>query len=647
MRHLVCAAVLALVPCSAVAQDQTIAVPPNVVVDGAPAVPQSIADALAPYAQFRWATLMAWHPKARRILVQTAFGNAPQIHVVDGPGRARTQLTYFSAGVPPIAGYDPAHPDTFVFWRDVSAGKEAYQLYRFDVPTKKVTLLTDGTSRHGAPVWSPLGSWVAFDSTRRNGKDRDLYVMQPAHPHSERLVAEVNGNWHVEDWSPDGRALLAEEDISGSESRLWRVDVKTGAKTRLTDEAARANWSSPQYSPNGKSVYALSDKGSDLTRLWRFDLASHSWTALTRSDEDVELFRISPNGKLVAIVYKRDSSSVLEVVELPSLHARRLPWIAPGVIWTLDWRPNSREIGFTYGSLATYRDAYSIDLQTGMLERWTTSEIGGFNPATLPQPEIIHWKSFDGRKISGVLYRPAARFKGPRPVMINIHGGPADEYERPRFIGRSNYFLNEDGVALIYPNVRGSAGFGKAFQRLDDGMKREDAVKDIGALLDWIVTQPELDQTRVMLTGASYGGYLTLAAAIAYNDRIRCAFEGAGITNFITFMEQTAPVRLDDRRREYGDERDPEMRDFLTRISPVTHAAAITKPIMIAQPGNDTRVPPAQAEEMVKALRAHGTPVWYILYKDEGHEGFLQHSRITNDFNQALWIEFVETYLLR
>jgi dipeptidyl aminopeptidase/acylaminoacyl peptidase len=320
---------------------------------------------------------------------------------------------------------------------------------------------------------------------------------------------------------------------------------------------------------------------------------------------------------------------------------RAIRSVPPGVIWNVSWRPAGDAVAIDFAGARTFRDVYAVDVKTGALERWTTSEMGGAGLDGLPDAEIIRWKSFDGRMIPGILYRPAKRFTGPRPVMINVHGGP-EARERPRGLGRSNYFRNELGMAIIYPNIRGSSGYGKEYEHLDDGPKREDAVKDIGALLDWIGTRPEFDKNRVMLTGVSYGGYITYAASIAYGDRIRCAFAGFGLSDFVAFLEGTDPSRRRDRLLEYGDPSDPETRAFLKRISPLTNAAKLKVPLFVVQGAKDTRVPLNQAEDMVKAVRANGTPVWYAVY-DVGHEEF---TPATNDFNQYAWVLFVQKYLL-
>jgi dipeptidyl aminopeptidase/acylaminoacyl peptidase len=391
-------------------------------------------------------------------------------------------------------------------------------------------------------------------------------------------------------------------------------------------------------------VYAISNRGGEFNRLWRLDVAASTWTPLTPEGTAVESFALAPDGRTIAVVFDRETVSVLELLDATTLKVRHRPKVPAGTIRHLFWHPGGRDLAFNLQSIHTFLDVYSVSAATGAVERWTTSESGGANPAELPAPEIVRWRSFDGQAVTGVLYRPPPRFTGPRPVIVNIHGGP-DDRERPRFLGRSGAFLNEFGVAVLYPNVRGSSGFGKAFLAADNGRRREDAVKDLGALLDWIGQQPTLDRARVMVTGASYGGYLTYAVAAMYPDRIRCAFAAAAISDFVSYLEQTEPVRLATRRAEYGDERDPATREFLTHISPVSLAGKIRVPLFIMHGGKDTRVPPAQAQAMAAAVRKNGVPVWLAVYGDEGHIAFANSAN--NDFNLFAWAMFVEEYLLK
>ena len=644
MRKLLRVALICTLPvCTATAQEALLPVPENVKAEGVPGIPVSLVDAVGRYGEFRTAQLLAWHPTERRILISTTFGNVPQIHEVTTPGGARTQLTFYRDGVTGGASFEPKGR-YFVFRKDMARGGESMQIFRFDPATGSVTLLTDGKSRNGEPVWANAGERIAYESTRRDGKNRDIYVMNPSDPRSDRMLAQLEGNWRVLDWSPDDQRLLVMESISSStETYLWTIDVKTGEKCAITERSGGAVlWLDAKFSADGQSVLALGDRGQELPRLWRQKLATKQWTPVSLDGASVETFEESPDGRFVAIVVDRDAVSNLMLLDARTGQRRKIPAIPPGVISKVSWHPNTGELAFVFAGARTFSDVYSLRPGSNAPERWTMSEAGGANPESLPEAETISWKSFDGLSIPGVLYRPPARFTGPRPVIINIHGGP-ELRERPRALGRSNYFRNEMGIALIYPNVRGSIGFGRTFESLDDGRKRGDAVKDIGALLDWIATQPDLDKSRVMVTGASYGGYLSLLAAIEYGDRIRCVFEGFGMSDLVTFLESTDESRKADRNVEYGDPSDPATREFLTGISPLTHASRLKVPVFIAQGARDTRVPLSQSETLTAALRSNGSPLWYVVYTDAGH---LQFTTATNNYNMYAWIMFVQRYLV-
>ena len=472
--------------------------------------------------------------------------------------------------------------------------------------------------------------------------------MNPLDPSSLRMVAETEGSWSVEAWSADDSELLAMSVVTNEQKYLWRVKVATGEKIPLT-AADRANWAWPQYSPDGKAVYASSNRAGDTMRIWRTEAGRVNWTPVTKDGESVESFALSPDGRTLAVVFDGMASIRLELLDAASGALRSTPKIPAGLLLPNSsplWRPGGTEVAVNLWSLHTYGDVFSVDARTGAVARWTSSELGPFNPESLPEPEVVKWKSFDGLEISGVLYRPPARFTGRRPVIVNIHGGPngANARERPRYQGRSAYFLNELGVAMIFPNVRGSFGFGREFEHLDDGPLRENAVKDIGALLDWIGRQPDLDKDRVAVTGASYGGYMTYAVAAMYPDRIRCAMPASGVSDYLSYLESTDLQRQANRRAEYGDESDPAMREVLTRISPVTHAGNIHVPLLIIHGRRDTRVPIAQAEGMARAVRANNVPVWTVFFDNEGH--FMFANAANNDYYFYAWMMFVDRYLL-
>jgi dipeptidyl aminopeptidase/acylaminoacyl peptidase len=621
-------------------QERSLPIPSNVTVDGVPAIPRSLVEQVAPYGQFRLARLVAWHPSERRMVIATTFANTPQLHQVRFPGGARTQLTFFADGVParPGAAFGPKG-DYLVFQKDTARGGEANQLFRYDFANGAMTLLTDGKSRNGVPVASRSGL-VAYDSTRRDGKNRDLYVMNPLDRASDRLLAQSDGQWAALAWSPDEQAVLAVQIVSSSETHLWRVQVPSGEKALLTPKGERpVRWTTAAFAPDGQTIYALSNYRGETARVWR--LTQGSWSPVSPADRVLEGFALSPDGRTIAVVVDTGATSRLELLD-PAGTSKAAPPLPPGAISDLQWHPTRNELAFNLAGARAFSDVHTVDAATGRVEQWTRSEMAAANPESLPDAEIVTWKGFDGLDISGVLYRPPATFTGPRPVIINVHGGPVAR-ERPRNLGRSNYFRNELGIAIIYPNIRGSAGFGRSFEELDNGRLRENAVRDIGSLLDWIATQPGLDKSRVMIAGPSYGGFIALASAIAYPDRLRGVNPAFGITDFPSFLESTDIARQANRNAEYGDPADPDMRAFLSRISPLTNVARLKLPVFIAAGAKDTRVPIAQAEAMVKALKANRTPVWYVRFEDAGHE---ELTPATNDFSIYTWVMFVQQYLL-
>jgi dipeptidyl aminopeptidase/acylaminoacyl peptidase len=449
----------------------------------------------------------------------------------------------------------------------------------------------------------------------------------------------------VADWSPDDRRLLVGEYLSVNQSRLHLVDVTTGRREELTPRTAdTVAYGGARFSRDGRGVYLTTDRGSEFQRLAYMDLATRRVEPLTAGIPwDVEEFDLSEDGGALAFVANEAGVSRLYLMDTRTRVARPVAGLPAGVISDLRWRRTAGELAFGVASARSPNDVYSVDAATGRVTRWTESELGGLVAAELAEPALVRWPSFDRREITGFYYRPPARFAGKRPVLINIHGGPEGQ-SRPGFVGRTNYYLNELGVAVIYPNVRGSTGYGKSFVKLDNGMKREDSVKDIGALLDWVARQPELDASRVMVTGGSYGGYMTLAVATNYNDRICCALDVVGVSHFGTFLQNTESYRRDLRRVEYGDERDPAMRAFFDRIAPLNNAARITKPLFVVQGGNDPRVPRTEAEQMVARVKRNGSPVWYLMARDEGH-GFRKKGNA--DFQFYATVMFMRQHLLR
>ena len=645
MRAFLRVAVVLLLTAIVFPQNDAVVPNENLVTEGVPKIPVSIAESVERYSNFRGATLDSWDPVKREILISTRFADTNQIHLVKMPGGARTQLTFYPDRVS-SAHYSPTKDDSFVFSKDVGGG-EFFQLYRYDVSSGDVTLLTDGKSRNTDAVWSHAGDRLVYGSTRRDANDVDLWEIEPANLKSDHLLTQLQGGgWQALDWSPDSSKILAVEEISANEAYLWIVDAKSGEKTLITPKggAEKIAYNDGRFSKDGKGIFVTTDKDSEFQRLAYVDLATKEHTYLTSNIAwDVDEFDLSDDGKTIAFVVNEDGFGVLHLLDTNTRKEKSVPSLPKGVISGVQWHKNSRDLGFNLSSARSSSDVFSLDVQTGKVERWTFSETGGLNPSDFPEPELIHWKSWDGRTISGFLYRPPAKFTGKRPVIINIHGGPEGQF-RPGFPGRWDYYMNELGVAMIAPNVRGSTGYGKTFLALDNGFLREGSYQDINTLFDWIQTQPQLDSGRVLVTGGSYGGFMTLAVATNYNDRICCSVDVVGPSNLVTFLEHTSGYRQDLRRVEYGDERDPKMRAFLERIAPYNKAKNITKPLFVVAGKNDPRVPASESEQMVNIVRQNGTPVWWLMAKDEGH-GFAKKKN--QDYQFCATVMFVKDYLLK
>jgi dipeptidyl aminopeptidase/acylaminoacyl peptidase len=626
------------------AQEATIAPPENIVAEDVPKIPASIAEAAGRYSENRAAFPADWHPQHREILIGTRFGNTFQAHLVKMPGGARQQLTFFPE---PVYGgsFHPNGGDYMLFSKDAGGG-EWYQFFRYDFSSGESTLLTDGKSRNTSAQWSTGGDWIAYSSTHRNSDDTELWAINPADRKTNHLVAQLNGGgWEPQDWSSDDKKILLVEGISVNETYLWVLDAATGEKTELTPRKTdeQVAYGNAKFSKDGKGVYFTSDKDSEFQRLVYMDLASKQKKVLTANIPwDLDEFALSWDGRKIAFITNEDGLSALHLLDAGMGKELPVPKLPVGLVSGLIWHKNGRDLAFGISSASSPGDAYSIDITTGKLARWTMSETAVKTEA-FPEPELVRWKSFDGKMISGFLYRPPVKFTGKRPVLIEIHGGPEGQ-SRPDFLGRYNYYLNELGIAVILPNVRGSTGYGKAFTKLDNGFLREGTYKDINALLDWIGTRPDMDSGRVAVTGGSYGGHMTLAVSTFYSDRLRCSIDVVGPSNLVTFLEHTEAYRRDLRRVEYGDERDSKMREFLERIAPMNNIEKIKKPMMVVAGQNDPRVPVSESDQIVNALKKQGTPVWYVMAKDEGH-GF--QKKANADFQFYATVEFLQEYLLK
>ena len=592
-----------------------VAKPAALTADGVPVIPDALAAASRPYMESRGAGFGGWNAADRSMLISTRFGNVSQLHRVAGPMMDRRQISFEAE---PLGGTLSPTGDVLLVTKD-NGGDEFFQFYTLK-DGRLSQLTAGGKSRNSPGAWSLDGKLVGFSSTERNGTDNDLYVMDPREPRSKRRVAEVTGGgWGIAAIAPDNRTAIAGEYRSVTDTKLYRLDLASGQLSPIGDHSKTISFGDPDYAPDG-TLWITSDEGSDVQRLGRINPASGRFTAVGPTSRwDVDSFAIAKDGRTVAFVTNEAGVDKLSLLDVASERIRRVASIPAGTIGGLEFAPWGA-LGLSLNSARSPTDAYSLDPRTLKLTRWTQSETGGLDPNRNVEPELVEVKSFDGEPVSGFLYRPDPRkFPGRRPLIVNIHGGPEGQ-SRPGFMGRNNYLLNEQGIAIFFPNVRGSTGYGKRFVGLDNGpFKREDSVKDIGAFLTRLSADPRVDVSRLAVTGGSYGGYMCYASAIAYPDAFKGALCNVAISNFVTFLEGTQSYRRDLRRVEYGDERDPAQRAKLEDISPLRRIAEIKAPLFVVQGANDPRVPKAEADQIVKAIRARGGTAWYLVGENEGH----------------------------
>ena len=618
----------------------------NVMLEAVPEVPESLVDQLNRYQNVRSASFQDWSEDGESIFVATRFGETRQLHHVSMPGGARRQLTFFQE---PIGGAGRRPESAQLLFSMDEGGGEFYQLFMLDPENGESWRLTDGESRNGGGIFSPDGKRLAYQSTRRNGRSNDVWMMETDDPDSARMIFEsLDGSfWGPADFDAAGEKLLIQNYVSITDSRIHLQDLESGETKLLLGGGEEAGvYLAGDFDTDGKGFYFVTDEGSDFRRLAYMSLESGEVEIVTDDlDWDVAGGVGSEDGSRAAFTTNEGGVSRLYLLDPETRAYRRVEMIPTGLIGGLEFSPDARRLGMTLNTANTPSDVFTLELgddpltATG-LTRWTYSEVGGLDTDNFVVPEIIHYPTFDGREVPAFVYRPAT--EGPHPVIVYIHGGPEAQY-RPSFSSTFQLWIAELGAAVVAPNVRGSSGYGKEYVKLDNGFLREDSVKDIGALLDWIAMQPDLDKSRVAVYGGSYGGYMVLASMMHFSDRLEAAVDIVGVSNFVTFLENTQDYRRDLRRVEYGDERDPEMRAHLEKIAPSNNAERLTVPLFVAQGQNDPRVPVSEAVQIVKAIRDAGFDVWYMNALNEGH-GF--RKKENRDLYNQITVMFLKRHLL-
>ncbi len=624
----------------------------QLVMEDIPEIPNAIVGALNRYQNVRSAGFRDWSHDGRSIYVTTGFGDVDSLHRVDKPGGARSQISFFDEPIGNISRQPGGRK--ILFTRD-AGGSEFAQIFLLDPVNGESELLSDGESRNGAMVWDRRGNQVAFQSTRRNGASNDVWIMDPEDAQAAKIVLESpDGSW----WGPvefsaNGGSLLVLNYLSVVDSRVHLLDLDSGESVLVAGGPENKSANFPvAFDDKNSGFWFITDQGGEFNQLAWQSLEPNSEPEFVTKDIpwNVSSATISHDRRRIVFVVNEDGMSRMYLLDTRTRGYRKVGVLPTGRVYAPAFSPDDSRIAMTLNTSQTPSDAFVLDLGAGPLDysaltRWTESEVGGLDTATFRSPELVHYPTFDKvddkqRLIPAWIYKPAG--KGPHPVVISIHGGPESQ-ARPTFSSTYQMWMEKLGVAIVVPNVRGSNGYGKTYVGLDNGFRREDSVKDIGALLDWIASQPDFDKDRVAVFGGSYGGYMVLASAVHFSNRLRAAVDIVGISSFVTFLENTQDYRRDLRRAEYGDERDPAMRAHLEKISPLNNIEQISVPMFIVQGENDPRVPVTEAIQVVKALRTQGHTVWYMNALNEGH-GY--RKRENRDIYQQATVMFLQRYLV-
>lgn len=624
----------------------------NLIMEDIPAIPDAIINDLNQFQNVRSASFRDWTENGRGVYISTRFADVNQVHRVDMPGGARQQITFYKEPVGGVSRQPGGR--NLIFTRD-TGGSEFTQIFMLDPADGSTKLLTDGESRNGATVWDRQGRRFAYQSTRRNGASNDVWLMDPMDPASSVMILESpdGTRWGPAEFSESGSKLLISNYVSIADSRVYLLDLDSRQKKLMAGGREKASANIPLgFDKDEGGFWLVTDSGGEFQQLAWQPLETGADAEIITADIpwDVNSADISHDRRRIAFAVNENGMSRLYLLDTKTKKYRSVDNIPTGLVFGLDFSPDDRFLGMTLNSARTPSDTFVLELGDGPLEyfqlvRWTTSEVGGLDSSTFQTPELIEYPTFDNdgdspRQIPAWLYKP--RGVGPFPVVVSIHGGPEGQ-SRPGFSSTYQMWVEKLGVAVVILNVRGSSGYGKSYLSLDNGFRREDSVRDIGALLDWIATQPDLDKERVAVFGGSYGGYMVLASAFHYSDKLKAAVDIVGISNFVTFLENTQDYRRDLRRVEYGDERDPAMRAYLEKISPLNNVEKIAIPMLIVQGENDPRVPVTESKQVVEALRSQGQTVWFMNALNEGHGYRKKENR---DIYQQVTVLFLQQHLI-
>lgn len=576
-----------------------------------PAVPSRAASSLQKYMNLTNVAYLSTSPDGERIAYTSQQGGTWQLWVVNADGSHARQLTNVADGVDG-AWWVPGSPHAILYTTSHGgSGVDQFYYARDDRPGSVALLPNEASVTHTFGAFSPDGTKLAYSSNQRKEQDFDVYILDRTTGKTRRVYIG-EGQANATAWSADAKHLLVQRVITPYNADLYTVDLQTGASRLITPHTGNANFDSSQFSPDMRSVIVITDLHREFHTIQRIDLATLAMHPVIDVPHDIDQVLLSPDGQRMAYILNRDGYGDVVAADAsgktigePSMP----PYIAESPVFT----KGGRVLMFNATGPTFPKVIWSYDLQSHKTTQIIHPNFNGIPPESMVEPALVQVRSFDGTMVPGWYFRPK-NHTGKLTVVLDIHGGPEDQ-DRVWFYPFAQYLASR-GIALFDPNIRGSAGYGRTYLHMADGRKREDAIKDVAALRQWLVTSGNADPKSIFVNGASYGGYVVLSSLYNYPDAYAGGIDVYGVADWVDFLQKTGENRA-NREAVYGSL--AHDRAFLESISPINHVSQIKRPTLIIAGANDTTVPVAQSKRIAAALQRNGVPAELHIFPNEGH----------------------------
>ncbi|MBX7170554.1 MAG: alpha/beta fold hydrolase [Pyrinomonadaceae bacterium] len=535
------------------------------------------------------------------------------------------------------ASLQPKFEENFIYLKD-DAGNDIEQLYRYNLKTDSISKITDSSKfeKIGSFRWAEDGQSVYFSSEKKKEGVTEIYV-KSLDEETSKLLISVQGdlNYIIK---VNSQSLIIKNYSSGKQTYSL-LDLKT---LKLTTLVSEEKLNSPSFSNSGAGIWFMSNKEGEFYDLYFYDFATKTIQKINDSKLNIVDYSLSPNEKFLALKIEESGTNEIRLFELNKMRIFKelpKPELPPGIIGSFDWKDNE-ELGFDYNSAKSPTLIKSYNIKTSKIQDWTKSDVDPNLTDKLNDIKLIKWKSFDTREITGYLLEPKKINNQKFPVIINIHGGPW-EMERPNFNGFFSYLASNLSVAIVSPNIRGSAGFGDEFEKLDNREKRKNAVKDLEALIAWIKKQPDLDSNKIIVNGVSYGGFMALALGLKEQKRIKAVIAEVPLISIESFLNNFSETTQKTLAQEYGELKNPKDVKNNQDLSILygDKANRWNIPILMTAGANDTRTPSSDVEKLIEILKARNVPYIYLKSKNAGHN--------IEDYNSYIYLKLTEYLFLK